>query len=104
MDGHLVIPDHYRIEITQRAVVGGDLKVRSISAASVLAKTFRDRLMAKLDRRYPGYGFAAHKGYATPEHYRCLKDLGPCPLHRMTFRGVAPETSLRESELWLPGT
>lgn len=75
----------------QRAVVGGDKDVPAISAASILAKTFRDRLMTSLARRWPGYGLESHKGYGTREHYAALRRLGPCPLHRMTFRGVLPQ-------------
>jgi ribonuclease HII len=77
----------------QREIVDGDAKIPVISAASVIAKTFRDALMAKLDRRYPGYGFAIHKGYGTPDHYRVLRSLGPCRMHRLTFRGVRPPGS-----------
>ena len=62
-----------------------------ISAASIIAKTFRDMLMDKLDHRYPGYGFAKHKGYGSKEHFAALRELGPCPMHRKTFRGVLPE-------------
>lgn len=74
----------------QETVVGGDLLVPAISAASILAKTARDRLMTILSRRYPAYGFAAHKGYGVKAHLLALRRLGPCPLHRLTFRGVLP--------------
>ena len=57
----------------------------SIASASIIAKVYRDRLMTELDRRYPGYGFASHKGYATPVHQRAIRDLGPCPIHRRSF-------------------
>jgi len=57
----------------------------SIASASIVAKVYRDRLMTELDRTYPGYGFASHKGYATPEHQRAIRDLGPCPIHRRSF-------------------
>ena len=57
----------------------------SIAAASIVAKVFRDRLMTELDSRYPGYGFAGHKGYATPQHQQAIRDLGPCPIHRRSF-------------------
>jgi ribonuclease HII len=57
----------------------------SIASASIVAKVYRDRLMTDLDRKYPGYGFASHKGYATPEHQRAIRDLGPCPIHRRSF-------------------
>ena len=74
----------------QNAVVGGDSSVPAISAASVLAKTYRDMLMEHLERRHPGYGFARHKGYGTADHYEALHRLGPCRQHRLTFRGVLP--------------
>ncbi len=73
----------------QTAIVGGDGKSYSIAAASVLAKVTRDRLMVEYDRRWPMYGFAAHKGYATPRHFEALSAHGPCPLHRRTFTPVA---------------
>ena len=73
----------------QEALVGGDKMEPSISAASILAKTFRDRLMCSLARRWPGYGFEFHKGYGTRAHYAALHRLGPSPQHRLTFRGVA---------------
>jgi len=75
----------------QKSIVDGDARVPVISAASILAKVFRDDLMERLDRRYPGYGFARHKGYGTAEHLAALEKLGPCPLHRMTFRKVRAE-------------
>jgi len=98
VDGNQKIPRHTMAAelppalqgLPQETVVDGDLHVAAISAASVLAKVFRDRLMAALGRRYPGYGFAGHKGYATLEHYTALEQLGPCAMHRRTFRGVDP--------------
>jgi ribonuclease HII len=66
-------------------VVGGDAKSLAIAAASVLAKCARDRVMLRLDRRYPGYGFARHKGYATEEHMEALRSLGTSPAHRQRF-------------------
>jgi ribonuclease HII len=57
----------------------------SIASASIVAKVYRDRLMTELDSKYPGYGFASHKGYATPEHQRAIRELGPCPIHRRSF-------------------
>src|SRR5262249_19399796 len=67
----------------------------SIAAASVLAKVTRDRMMHELDRIYPGYGFADHKGYATPQHYAAIQALGPCPIHRKSFSPFRPvETEL----------
>jgi ribonuclease HII len=69
-------------------VVGGDGISASIAAASILAKTARDRLMVAMDDAYPGYGFAAHKGYGVPAHIQALKALGPCDIHRTCWRAV----------------
>ncbi|HTE43253.1 MAG TPA: ribonuclease HII [Steroidobacteraceae bacterium] len=69
-------------------IVEGDARIKSIGAASILAKTTRDAMMRELDIIYPGYGFAAHKGYAVPAHYRALDKLGPCVIHRMSFEPV----------------
>ena len=73
---------------TARAVVGGDASEPAISAASILAKVARDRHMHLLDARYPGYGFARHKGYCVPEHLAALQLLGPCVEHRRSFAPV----------------
>jgi len=72
-----------------RAIVDGDALEPAISAASILAKVARDRMMAELDVRFPGYGFAQHKGYSTPEHFAALDRLGPCCEHRRSFMPVA---------------
>lgn len=77
-----------RLAIPARAIVGGDALEPAISAASILAKTHRDALMAELDTRHPGYGFAEHAGYGTPQHLERLRVLGPCPLHRRSFAPV----------------
>jgi ribonuclease HII len=69
-------------------VVRGDQLEPSISAASIVAKVTRDRYMDGMDALYPGYGFAAHKGYPTKAHYEAIRSLGICPIHRRTFRGV----------------
>lgn len=71
-----------------RAIVKGDRDVPAISAASILAKTARDAMLVALDREYPAYGFARHKGYATPEHLAALALHGPCPAHRRSFSPV----------------
>jgi ribonuclease HII len=71
-----------------RAVVDGDASEPAISAASILAKTVRDRMMCELDAVHPGYGFARHKGYSTPEHFEALERLGPCCIHRRSFAPV----------------
>jgi len=68
------------------AIPQGDAKCPSIAAASILAKCHRDEQMAAMDAVYPGYGFAQHKGYPTPEHVAALGRLGPCPIHRLSFR------------------
>ncbi|HEU5322373.1 MAG TPA: ribonuclease HII [Methylomirabilota bacterium] len=72
----------------QRNLVDGDARCASVAAASIVAKVTRDRLMRELDARFPEYGFARHKGYATPEHLAALDRHGPCPVHRRTFAGV----------------
>lgn len=73
------------IAVPSRCVVGGDGKCASIAAASVLAKVTRDRYMLELDARYPGYGFAKHKGYGTAAHYAALREKGPSEVYRRTF-------------------
>jgi ribonuclease HII len=77
----------------QTPLVSGDAKSYSIAAASVLAKVTRDRMMREFDRTYPGYGFAQHKGYATPQHYAAIAALGPCPIHRRSFAPFRPEAT-----------
>lgn len=72
----------------QRTVIGGDDIHVEISAASILAKVFRDSLMAVLDKKYPGYAFSKHAGYPTEFHRKAIISLGPCPVHRRTFQGV----------------
>ena len=76
------------IPLPQQALIKGDARCVSIAAASIIAKVSRDRAMRHADLTYPGYGFAAHKGYGTALHHRMLHHLGPCPLHRLTFRPV----------------
>lgn len=78
-----------------RAVVGGDALEPAISAAGILAKVTRDRIMCELDARWPSYGFAVHKGYPTPAHLDALGRLGPCPEHRRSFAPVR-----RAAALW----
>ncbi len=72
----------------QRGIIRGDALSASIAAASIIAKTTRDALMAELDSLHPGYNFATHKGYPTPEHCRLLKELGAAPIHRRSFARV----------------
>jgi ribonuclease HII len=76
------------------ALVGGDARERAIMAASILAKVSRDRHMVALDALHPGYGFAAHKGYSTPEHFAALERLGPCAQHRRSFAPVTRQYAL----------
>ncbi len=79
----------------QTALVQGDARSYSIAAASVLAKVTRDRLMLDFEKQFPGYGFAEHKGYATPRHLAAIRALGPCPIHRRSFSPFRPvETEL----------
>ena len=79
----------------QTALVQGDARSYSIAAASVLAKVTRDRMMLEFDRQFPGYGFAEHKGYGTPQHLTAIRQLGPCPIHRRSFSPFRPvETEL----------
>lgn len=82
----------------QTPLVQGDAKSYSIAAASVLAKVTRDRLMRDLDKQFPGYGFAEHKGYSTPQHFEAIQKLGPCPIHRKSFAPFKSE----EPELFDP--
>ncbi|MCS6622616.1 ribonuclease HII [Roseibacterium beibuensis] len=90
-----LVDGNYRFKLPcdVQTVIGGDGLSLSIAAASILAKTARDRLMIAMDAEYPGYGFASHKGYNAPVHQAALKELGPCPAHR---RGWAPIRALLE--------
>jgi ribonuclease HII len=80
-----------------RAIVKGDRDIPSISAASILAKTTRDAMLIELDRLYPAYGFAQHKGYATREHLAALTRHGPCPVHRRFMPVVQPSLDFGDS-------
>ena len=77
------------LECPARGIVDGDRLIAGLAAASILAKTSRDAMLIELDRSYPAYGFARHKGYATPQHLVALRQLGPCPAHRRFFAPVA---------------
>jgi ribonuclease HII len=86
-----VIVDAFRIPgllMPQKAVIQGDLRVKSVAAASVIAKVSRDIEMARLDAEHPGYGFASHKGYGTKAHQAALAELGPSPIHRLSYAPV----------------
>lgn len=92
IDGNQELPN---LSLKQETVVEGDGKVRSIAAASIIAKVTRDRLIILADYEYPAYGFARHKGYGTKEHMEALRKYGPTPIHRKSFRPVQlanPET------------
>jgi ribonuclease HII len=77
------------------AIIDGDAHVPLIAAASIIAKVTRDRLMIAACSDYPGYGFAAHKGYSAPAHLAALETLGPCPIHRMSFKPVRAAAARR---------
>jgi len=84
-DGFPVPPTGFE----QRPVVGGDATSAAIAAASVIAKVTRDRFMRRMEERYPGWEFATHVGYSTPEHRAAIERLGVSPLHRMSFQSMA---------------
>lgn len=86
----ILVDGSYRFDLPApvRPVVRGDSLSASIAAASILAKTARDRVMVELDQAWPGYGFAAHKGYHAPVHVEALQRLGPCPAHRMSWAPI----------------
>ncbi len=77
------------------SVIRGDQISYAVACASILAKCERDRIMIELDGKYPHYGFAAHKGYGAPRHRQALREHGPCPAHRLTFRSVLPAAAGR---------
>ena len=81
------------VDLPQESIVKGDAKVSCISAASILAKTYRDRLMEEWDEIYPAYGFKQHKGYPTAAHRTAVIEHGPCPIHRRTFLGFVDKAS-----------
>lgn len=93
VDGNMLPPIAGRC----RAIVGGDRLVPAISAASILAKVARDAEMVAMEARFPGYGFARHKGYCTPEHLAALRLLGPCEIHRRSFEPI--QVMLMQAEL-----
>ncbi len=82
---HIRLPE---VNLPQESFTRGDARVLSIAAASIVAKVTRDRIMEELDARYPGYGFAQHKGYGTAAHREALRRLGPSPIHRRTWAPV----------------
>lgn len=89
-----VLVDGLRIKwlpYRQTALVGGDAKSYTIAAASILAKVTRDRAMRELDKQFPGYGFAEHKGYSTRQHFAAIEKLGACAIHRKSFSPMKPK-------------
>ena len=82
VDGREIVPD---ISLSQKAIIGGDARVFSIAAASVIAKVTRDRMMEEYAKKYPVYNFEKHKGYGTKLHFQMIEEHGPCPIHRKTF-------------------
>jgi len=97
IDGNKIIPSYaLKMDASQEYVIKGDGKIPAISAASIMAKTFRDRLMVKLAKRYPGYGISNHMGYGTKVHMAAIKELGPSPQHRLTFRGVKADEKVQQ--------
>jgi ribonuclease HII len=91
-----ILPDYILVDartipqcsIAQRGIIRGDQLSASIAAASIIAKTTRDSLMVEIDRLFPGYGFASHKGYPTATHFQALREMGALPIHRRSFRPV----------------
>lgn len=79
------------LNVALKTVVKGDGRSQSIGAASIMAKVIRDRIMIEMDRDFPQYGFAKHKGYGTAAHFDALRRYGPCPCHRLTYRAVRPD-------------
>lgn len=84
VDGISPVP----VPLPQKTIKKGDSRSASIAAASIVAKVVRDRMMVAYDRRHPGYGLAEHKGYGSARHLAAIAELGPSPLHRLSFRGV----------------
>jgi ribonuclease HII len=104
VDGNVLIPfPSPRLSSlpTQRAVVKGDSLHVQISAASIIAKVWRDQQMEVLDRKYPGYSLGDHAGYPTPQHKAAIEEFGPSPIHRQTFSGVREFLPVRRPEFLL---
>jgi ribonuclease HII len=83
-----------RLPVPSLAIKKGDRVSASVAAASIIAKVVRDRAMRRLHRRYPEFGFVRNKGYGTAEHWRALRDVGPSPVHRLSFKGVGAEGTI----------
>ena len=92
-----ILIDYFRLpelNLPQKGIPHGDSLCNSIACASILAKVARDRLMDEMDIRYPGYGFSHNKGYPTPDHFKSLAELGPCPIHRQSFFPLKPRLNI----------
>ena len=81
--------EFYNEVLSAEAIIGGDAKIPAISAASIIAKVYRDNLMRSLGKIYPNFNFSKHKGYGTKDHIERLKEFGPCPQHRLSFRPLS---------------
>jgi len=111
---HLTIRPHYILsdymaklsfETPFELIIDGDAKIISVAAASIIAKVFRDRMMEAFARRYPDYGFEAHKGYGTKLHLERIARFGPCPIHRMSFAPLKPsrfDAHFKSDEVTMP--
>jgi ribonuclease HII len=89
---NFLIIDYVRLKesyLPQKGIIRGDSLCFSIACASIIAKVYRDRIVTEMDKDYPGYGFALHKGYGTEGHLKCLREKGPCKLHRRSFSPVS---------------
>ena len=100
VDGIHAVP----VPVPYRCLKQGDRRSHSISAASVVAKVYRDRIMCSFHERFPVYGFSENKGYGTAQHLAALRKQGACPIHRLTFRGVAPHGQETVSPPSLPSS
>ena len=91
IDGNQIPPGIHAAHV--ESLVKGDAKCTAIAAASIIAKVTRDRMMLDADKQWPGYGFSSHKGYGTKKHMEAVRRLGPCPIHRLTFRPLPEITA-----------
>lgn len=101
-EGHIIVDGIHKIPqvmgFTQSTLIQGDKLVSEISAASIIAKVTRDRYLIDLDQKYPEYDFRKHKGYGTLLHRKKIEELGPCPEHRITFKGVREFLHLKQKQ------
>jgi ribonuclease HII len=97
LDGGLPLPS---TSVPHRVVIDADRLCASVAAASIVAKVARDRFMIAMDQRYPGYGFAAHKGYTCQEHRDAIRELGASPLHRRSFSILGEVAPVDQLDLW----